>query len=269
MNLNNKLKGIPHIYYFNLDNRTDRREWMENQFKNWNIQNYTRISGSKYLGSKYQDWKHLVTTRFEIDLDNSPFIANAITHIEFLDWWIKNTKDEYLILMEDDYDLDPIKFWHFDWEYLMNNIPYDWDCIQLSYTSKIEVKFFLSPKQSHGTFFGPCMLNRRYVEKLISLHLQNKKFTLNYRTNDWMFRDIDLSVDYCICSPGRTYCLPLLSMNNSLTSYENRVYNRVEWHNRCVKLLYYWWENKRDEFPLEDFFTYGKPHDHLMTMRVY
>jgi hypothetical protein len=53
MDLNNKLKGIPHIYYFNLDNRTDRREWMENQFKSWNIQNYTRISGSKYLGSKY------------------------------------------------------------------------------------------------------------------------------------------------------------------------------------------------------------------------
>jgi hypothetical protein len=34
MDLNNKLKGIPHIYYLNLDNRVDRKEYMENQFFN-------------------------------------------------------------------------------------------------------------------------------------------------------------------------------------------------------------------------------------------
>ena len=32
MNLKNKLKNFPHIYYTNLDNRTDRREnYMEDQ----------------------------------------------------------------------------------------------------------------------------------------------------------------------------------------------------------------------------------------------
>jgi hypothetical protein len=49
-----------------------------------------------------------VTIDLKFDLDNSPLVpANVITHIEFLDWWIENTEDEYLILMEDDYDLDP------------------------------------------------------------------------------------------------------------------------------------------------------------------
>jgi len=269
MDLNNKLKGIPHIYYLNLDNRTDRREWMESQFKNWGVEKYTRVSGSKYLGSKYKDWEYLVKTRFDINLDNSPAIANAITHIEFLKWWVENTNEEYLILMEDDYDLDPIKFWHFDWEYLMKNIPYDWDCIQLSYGSKIEIKFFLSPKPSHGSYFGPCMLNRRYVEKLVSLHYQEDYFILNYKINDTDYNFSDIIVDYFMCSAGRTYCLPLLSVNNSFGSYETNEKNRVDWYVRSVKLLYYWWENKRDDFTLEDFFTYGKPHDHLMTLKVY
>jgi hypothetical protein len=32
MNLHDKLKTLPPIYYINLDHRTDRREYMETQF---------------------------------------------------------------------------------------------------------------------------------------------------------------------------------------------------------------------------------------------
>ena len=52
MNLENKLKNIPPIYYINLDHRNDRRDYMESQFKYWNIENYKRISASKYLVSE-------------------------------------------------------------------------------------------------------------------------------------------------------------------------------------------------------------------------
>ena len=39
-----KLKGLPHIYYINLDEQPDRREYMENMFEYWGVENYTRIS---------------------------------------------------------------------------------------------------------------------------------------------------------------------------------------------------------------------------------
>ena len=39
-----KLKGLPHIYCINLDDKTDRWESMETQFKYWEIENYTRVS---------------------------------------------------------------------------------------------------------------------------------------------------------------------------------------------------------------------------------
>ena len=39
-----KLEGIPHIYYINLDDQTERREYMEEQFDHWGITNYTRVS---------------------------------------------------------------------------------------------------------------------------------------------------------------------------------------------------------------------------------
>ena len=39
-----KLKGLPPIYYINLDGEPERKESIENQFKYWEIENYTRVS---------------------------------------------------------------------------------------------------------------------------------------------------------------------------------------------------------------------------------
>ena len=45
-----RLRNFPHIYYVNLDNRTDRREYMEKQFEFWRL-DFTRISSSKYAAT--------------------------------------------------------------------------------------------------------------------------------------------------------------------------------------------------------------------------
>ena len=39
-----KLENIPHIYYINLDEQPERREYMEDQFEYWGVTNYTRVS---------------------------------------------------------------------------------------------------------------------------------------------------------------------------------------------------------------------------------
>ncbi len=39
-----KLKGLPPIYYINLDGEPERKMYMEAQLKYWEIENYTRIS---------------------------------------------------------------------------------------------------------------------------------------------------------------------------------------------------------------------------------
>jgi len=40
-----KLEGFPHVYWLNLDSDTQRREYMESQFRYWEIGSNTRISG--------------------------------------------------------------------------------------------------------------------------------------------------------------------------------------------------------------------------------
>ena len=39
-----KLKGLPPIYYINLDGQPERKIYMEAQFKYWEIENYTRVT---------------------------------------------------------------------------------------------------------------------------------------------------------------------------------------------------------------------------------
>ena len=51
-----KLKGIPHIYYINLEKDNIRKEWMESQFHQLGIQNFTRINASNFLKEEFSQW---------------------------------------------------------------------------------------------------------------------------------------------------------------------------------------------------------------------
>lgn len=270
MDLSNKLRNFPHVYYTNLDNRTDRRQYMENQFHHWGI-NYTRVSGTKYLASQVDQWRHLVLGDVYMFGRMPEVTANAMTHIELFKDWLENTDDPYMIMMEDDIDLNLIKYWHFDWDYLMRHIPYDWDCIQLGFESQTVVHFFLHPKLPYRTYFGPCMINRRYAQKLVDLHYRDGIFIFDHQVNNWqlLLEGGSTTVDYFICENGRTYCIPLLTVNNDLGSYEDNRPHLIDHHVRCRELYYDFWINGRDQFSLEEFFVYGKPNDHLMTKNVY
>ena len=266
MNLKNKLKGLPSVYYVNLDNRTDRRQYMETQFDYWGIKDYHRVSASKYLASKIDEWLPLISNKKEYSI-NPPYTANFITHIEMIKNWLETTNDEYMIMMEDDYDLSLIEYWNFDWEYLMNHIPENWDCIQLGFENQEIIPFFLHPVHyNHG--FGPCLIHRYYAKKLIKLHYIENKFKLNIQTNDIRYKKIYGMLDSFILEGGKTYSIPLITNNPNLGSdYDLRETAR-EWFEECKNLYYNWWKNEHHKFTLEDFFTYGKPNDYKMIKKV-
>ncbi len=267
MDLANKLKNIPHVYYVNLDNRTDRREYMESQFDFWRIKNYTRVSSTKYLASESDSWANKVISG---EIKNLPayVVGNAITHLELLKEWLNTTNDPYVILMEDDYDLNLIQFWEFDWDYLMSKLPYDWDCIQLGFESTKFIPFFLHPKLRHS-FFGPIMITREYAEKILRLHCVGEdKYCLDKLVCDYDFKTASTTVDYFMGHTGKTYSIPLITTNTSFGSTEKDVEIVRSHHSKSRAAYYYWWMTKSKHFTLEEFFTFGKPNDHLMVINI-
>jgi hypothetical protein len=264
MNLHDKLKGLPTIYYINLDHRTDRKEYMESQFDYWGIKDYHRVSASKYLASEYNEWEHLVLDKFLYF--GIAAVANSITHIEMIKNWLETSNEPYMIMMEDDYDLSLIEHWNFDWEYLMNNIPENWDCIQLGFENPNIIPFFLHPVH-YSSGFGPCLINRYYAKKIIRMHYVENKFKLNLEINEYNSKAYG-SVDEFIRLGGKTYSLPLITTNTNLGSDYSPKGTPRPWFFKCRELYYDWWQNEHHKFSLDDFFTYGKPNDYKMIKKV-
>lgn len=263
IDLNNKLKNFPHIYYVNLDNRIDRRTYMEDQFNYWKLE-FTRISGTKFLASNLEEWglKYISGSVSGIP---AYALGNAVTHLEFMKEWITTKNEEYLLLMEDDYDLNLLEYWNFDWNYLMNRLPYDWDCIQLGFESHEFIPFFLHPKLRHS-YFGPVMMTRDYVEKILDLHCKGERYKFDKTVAIDKFNKSSVTVDYFIGHTGRTYSIPLITTNNRLLSTEYGLeFNRAH-HKKSRCAYYYWWMREHLKYSLDDFFTYGKENDHKMVL---
>ena len=284
MDLKNKLKGVPPIILLTLDGNLDRQEYTETQYDYWGIKNYTKVSGSKYQLSTYEDWKDLVILNpfdenYKRKNHHIAEISITLSHLINIKNWLETSSDPYVIIMEDDYDLSFIEYWHFDWEYLMNNIPYDWDCIQMSFENEKLVPCFLHPILSgHDT--GASLINRRYAEKIISLHYKEGKFDLSQKICNykWSNRAINsysglgmpnFTTDYFLGHNGKTYCMPLISVNQDFGSWAQNICRKKERVDLEFSYRAYqkWWTELRDEYTLEEFFTYGKPNDRIIIPR--
>ena len=263
MNLEDKLRGVPKIYYLNLDERVDRKEYMETQFNYWGVK-YKRISGSNYLFSKFNEWSDILSNQRNCKFGPRES-SNFVSHILMIKDWLENTNEDTMIMMEDDYDLSLIKYWNFDWEYLMDNIPHDWDCIQLGFESFSSIKFFLHEKQ-YDTNFGACMINRPFAEKLLKLYYKNNKVIVDYKTCDYNRTDNynAANIDYAVCNNGKTYCIPLIPQNPHFTSWENFDPREGEFKEHFYKtheIYHFWWKNEHHKFRVENFFMYNKPEE--------
>ena len=266
MNLENKLIGFPHVYYFNMDKETDRNEYMKTQFDTYGIE-YTRVSSNRFDASKVSDWSNFLYDSQDIiknqDGMNLRVLANFVSHIAFLKEWYDNSDEDIIVLMEDDYDLSLIDYWHFDWNYFMSHIPFDWDTIQLGYEHFERVQFFLSHKDYRSFNFGPTLINRSHVKKILDLHLIDGR--IKGRGNcAYGIDDTLMSVDMSINHIGKNYTIPLITTNTDLFQKDNSS-NVFKRHHVNRYIYHYWWKNKRDEFSLEDFFRMNKPNDNEMT----
>ena len=96
--------------------------------------------------------------------------------------WLNETEDQYFILIKDTTDFDLVQHWIFDWNTIVENIPYDWDCIQLGFENISIIPFYLHPILPSHTF-GPSLINRYYAKKIIKLHCFDGKYKLYDKIN--------------------------------------------------------------------------------------
>ena len=273
MDLENKLKGLPPIYYINLNHRIDRKESMETQFKYWGIENYHRVNASKYHVSKYEEWKNIVVE--EGILECVSLMSTALNNIETIVNWYDTYPSETCILMEDDLSLQNIKYWNFDWTYFENNLPENWESIQLYFcgvydSDELSIPMFLHKRNGSGSA-AAYLINRSYAKKVKDLMYRNGRYRLTFVDNSFhkRYSKTHIIQDANLFDIGITYSIPLFNLNVDLGG-DNQQNNNKMYPIDIIssKLIEDWWINHHHKFSLEDFFTYGKPNDRKMTMRV-
>ena len=102
-----KLKRLPHIYYLNLDEQPERKEYMEEQFKYWEIENYTRISA--YDGRDGRDLGDILKGRYP-DMMSSGEVGCTTSHLRAMVEFLK-TDAPCALMMEDDCDISTASYW--------------------------------------------------------------------------------------------------------------------------------------------------------------
>jgi hypothetical protein len=264
MDLNNKLSGIPTVYYINYDEHLNRNEYMDRNLSNLRVEKYKRISASKYTIKNIDEWKDLLleAENYKLSLNTAGY---AITTIKFLENWLETTNEPYLILTKDTIDFGLINYWHFDWNYLMSKIPYDWDCIQLGFENLQCIPFYLHPIMPAHTF-GPSLINRFYAKKIVKLHTSDDgKYKLTNYIANMNFGFQSGTVDYFVGHNGKTYSLPLFANNPEFFDPKGR---KCELVSACKMAYYDWWKTESRKFNLDEFFTYGKPNDIAMIKKT-
>ena len=263
----NNLSNFPPVYYVNLDFRDDRKKSIEKSFHDYKISNYTRISASNFLGSEHEKWEHLVLDINKIKIGFSS-IGNTLSHLEAIETWLNTSNTETAIIMEDDCDITISDYWKFDWSTLMDNLPFNWDCIQLCMDHHHIIPFFIHP-QLRDTGSASCyLINRPYAEKVLRLHKCSQGYYLHNNNGDYTYRDHSSLIDYLITRTGKTYSFPIFTIDINFSSDHEMDGDLHPRHVPCRNAVVDFWKNKSHKFDLSDFFFYNKPNDRELYYKI-
>jgi GR25 family glycosyltransferase involved in LPS biosynthesis len=192
-----KLSNVP-IYWINLDRSNDRKQVMNDMFKQINTKN-TRISA--YDGKVIDEYTDL---NFVSDI--TPYeIGCTASHLKCIKSAYDNGNDT-AIIMEDDIGINFINKWDSSINDICASAPDDWEIIKIfgsysKYTKLLiekssESLFVPWNKDSLGT--GVYIINHKGMKKIMDLFYSNEKWNVKHdkAVADFILYDELVTYDY-------------------------------------------------------------------------
>ena len=239
------LSDLPPIYYISLEESFDRRDKLEKNFRDHNI---AKVSG--LISKRFTECNDVVTGN-HVDHLKSTSKGCTISHLKNIKTWLETSDSETAIFIEDDLMFETSNYWNFEWSEFVNELPEDWDVIQLiwirSGIGSIEFRERFPDDWSVTAF----MITRNYGRKLLR----------NYYRGDNHFHfdtDKNPTCESIIYDLGKTYTFPLFVEDASITStfgnspdyqeHMERTGNELlidgqgEYHHESSQRILDWWK---------------------------
>lgn len=227
-----KIRNFPHIYYVNLDTDVKRKEELEKMFDLYGVE-YTRISG--YDGRTSNLFEHL-SGRYPERM-SSKEVGATLSHLKAIKTWLETSDTEYAVICEDDVLFEAIQYWPFNWDDVIENLPYDWEIFQMSITNDMQISVNLHPRFINDFCAACYLIKRDYAKRLLSYHVVGEKYKLDNGVKPRAVAD-DL-----IYNAGRAYAMPLFTYNVNIDStiHQDHI---VTFHLSCYNAVTNFWKNE-------------------------
>ena len=250
-----KLKNFPPVYYISLEESSDRRDKLEDAFSKYGIENYKSL-----ISERFSNCDDLVTGPLSDQMKSNTKGA-SISHLKNIKDWIENDDSQIAIFFEDDISLETVDSWSFEWSEFVDNLPEDWEAIQLMWVrygiGKVEIRERFRDDWSAAAF----MLTREYGEKLL------KKYVVTDKEFNFDFGDKVPEVETILFTLGKVYTFPLFVEDVSTPStfikspeYEEHLINdgQAEFHHESYERISSWWKYVGKRKNVKDLLSKGK-----------
>ena len=218
---------------------------MENQFRYWEVDNYTRISA--YDG-RDDDLSDIIKGKYPENMSSGE-VGCTTSHLKAMKYYLETSDSPYAIMMEDDCSLDLVRFWNFKWNELYAHFPYDYDVVQLAIicTGDIHVRLH---KRFVNDFSTACyVISRYHAEKLVRLHCRGDKYKLDQGVKPRPVAD-DL-----IYNSGNSFAIPLLVYKFELGSSIHPVHVDA-YHKQNYEAQVNYWTQNGANIDIADYMNY-------------
>lgn len=120
-----KLNELKTVYYVSLEESKERQRNIEEQLSNHGVQDIRSI-----ISKRFSESDDVVTGKYVYQL-NDGTKGCCVSHLKAIKDWYETTDQEYGFFCEDDLSFDTVDYWNFTWNEFIENLPEDWDCVQL------------------------------------------------------------------------------------------------------------------------------------------
>lgn len=194
----NKLEGFPSTYYLSLEESIDRRENLENQFKDYNINKVNSI-----VSKRFKECDDVLHGQFVNTLTDASK-GCCTSHMKCIKKWLNETDEPYGFFCEDDLSLETVRYWNFTWKEFIDSLPEDWECVQLMWVRDNTSEIKLRERYFDDWSATAYIMKRERAQKIIDTYYYDDEF--HFDIPDTNLQPI---VENLVFSLGKVYTFPL------------------------------------------------------------
>jgi hypothetical protein len=180
---------------------------MNEQFDKYNIQRR-----NVYLAKRFSEHKDEFSYggKYIHEL-NDGGIGAVLSHLTCIKNWYDTSTEEYALFCEDDISFETVEYWNFTWEEFIDNLPSDWECVQLSRINNfgaghIEPMPITLRARNWNDWGATCIMKRSYAKKILDDFLTSSGvFDLTIKKGDYQ----PLIENILYYGHGVVYSIPL------------------------------------------------------------